>query len=338
MSAVEASRRPPEGSWGQRLVFWLPALVLIVAAAGVVAVLPSVSSDEGSRAWYRGRLGGSELYELNVIFARLVPFLAGGFIALALLQRRLLPSREAQDTASIQRHTLTEVVTHWLNAAGMGLCLVTAVFLLGWTGNPLSLETAYAVHLIGAGFVLAAVAHHLTYQIVGGGGGLIPTSRSDLKSAFAESVSYAGVYRGVRGVFGVQLPLAVRRPFQGLLRRFNIVPEPAGKFLATEKVLSYPGWAVLIGIVLVTGVVKALHYIYALPGWLRDAMTFLHDGATIFIIVFLVLHVGALILVPRNWPLVRSMLTTRVPRRYAEQHLPRWAPGESRRPDATDDS
>ena len=93
--------------------------------------------------------------------------------------------------------------------------------------------------------------------------------------------------------------------------------------------LSYPGWALLVGIVLVTGVVKALHYVYALAAWLRDAMTFLHDGATIFILVFLIVHVAALVLVPRNWSLLRSMFATRMRRRDAEEHLPLWAAGKS---------
>jgi cytochrome b subunit of formate dehydrogenase len=50
----------------------------------------------------------------------------------------------------------------------------------------------------------------------------------------------------------------------------------------------------------------------------------MHDGATIFLIVFLGIHVGALVLVPRNWPLLKSMVTTRISREYAQRHLPLW--------------
>ncbi|HLF78694.1 MAG TPA: cytochrome b/b6 domain-containing protein [Dehalococcoidia bacterium] len=314
---------------GKLALRWLPPLLVLLAVVGIIAIVPTVASDEGDREWYRGILGGSELYKLNVVFARLVPFLAGGALALGLLQRRLLKAQETHTADSLQRHGWTEVITHWLNAVGFILGLATSVFLLKWIDNPLTLYQAYVVHFFGAGMSLAAVSHHVAYQLVGGGFGLIPRSRADLKNALAELVSYTGVYRGVRGVFGVQLPPSARRPFQSVLRRFDIVPDPAGKYLATEKVISYPVWAVLVGIVVITGVIKAFHYLYALPGWLRQATTFLHDGATIFLLVMLVLHVSALVLVPHNWQLLKSMFTTRVSRRYAQERLPLWVEAET---------
>jgi cytochrome b subunit of formate dehydrogenase len=326
MSVAEISEQKPgrQTGIGQLALTWLPALVVIGAILGVVLVVPGVNGDENARDWYRNRLGGSDLYRLNFIFARLVPFLAGGFIALALLQRRLLPAKERHTAESLQRHGWTEVATHWLNGVGIILCLVTAVWLLKWIDNPVSLLTAYTIHFVGAGFSVAAVAHHVTYQLFGGQG-LLPGSRRDVKNAVAETVSYSGVYRGLRGVFGVQLPLTVRRKIQPLLRRLDVAPDRAGKYLATEKVISYSGWGVLIGIVVITGVIKSLQYVYGLPGWLRQGSTFLHDGATLFIIIWLMIHVGALTLVPRHWALLKSMFTTRVSRRYAEEHLPLWA-------------
>jgi cytochrome b subunit of formate dehydrogenase len=314
---------------GRLAIRWLPPLLVLLAVVGIVAVLPSVANDQGDREWYRGLLGGSNLYKLNVVFARIVPFLAGGALALGLLQRRVLSGAETHTADSLQRHGWTEVVTHWLNALGIVLCLITGIFLLNWIDNPLSLYDSYVIHYFGAGASLAAVCHHIAYQFVGGGMGLIPRSRADFKNALAETVAYTGVYRGLRGAFGIQLPPSVRRAIQPVLRRFDIAPDPAGKYLATEKVISYPLWGLLIGIVVITGVIKAFHYLYALPGWLRQAMTFLHDGATYFIIAMLVLHVAALVLVPHNWRLVLSMLTTRVSRRYARERLPLWAEAES---------
>lgn len=311
-----------------RLVRWLPPIVLVVAALGAVAVPLSIGSDESARDWYRGRIGGSGLYTLDVGFARLLPFLIGAGIALALLQRGRHRARHAGTGDSRRRHELTEVVTHWLNAVGIGLGLITAAWLLQWFGDPFSLETTYALHFLGSGLMLVAVAHHVTYQLVGGGTGLLPRSGADFKSAVAEVVGYTGVYRGLPGVFGIQLPPAVRRPVQRVLRRWGIVPDHAGKYLATEKVISYSIWALLIGIVVLTGIVKTLQYVIAMPAGLRQAATFLHDGATIFIIIFLVIHVGALVLVPRNWPLLKSMFTSRISRAYAKQHLPLWNEAE----------
>jgi thiosulfate reductase cytochrome b subunit len=304
---------------------WLSAVILLVAVLGALAVLPSVGAADAARDWYRNQIGGSSLYRLDVLFARLLPFLLGGGIALALLQRGRGHRVPAHTANSLQRHELTEVITHWMNAAGIGLGLITAAWLLRWLNNPFSLQTTYALHFLGAGLTVTAVAHHVAYQVVGGGSGLLPRSGADVKNAFAEVVGYTGVYRGMRGVFGIQLPAAVRRPFQRVLRRYDITPEPADKYLATEKVLSYTVWAALIAIVVVTGIVKTLAYVVPLPGGLRNAMTILHDGVTIFIVIFLVIHVAALVLVPRNWPLLASMFTTRIARAYAKTHLPRWS-------------
>jgi cytochrome b subunit of formate dehydrogenase len=127
------------------------------------------------------------------------------------------------------------------------------------------------------------------------------------------------------GAFGIQLPQGARRSVQPLLRRFNIVPDYNGKYLATEKVISYTGWAILVGVIVITGLIKSLHYVYGMPGWLRQWSSYLHDGAIYFFIAMLIVHVAALTLVPRNWALLRSMFTTRVSRKYAEEHLPLWA-------------
>ena len=305
------------------LTVWLPLAVFVLALLLAAAVLPSVAGDTGARSWYRDRLGGSDLYALNVAFGRLVLPIMAAAAALALFQRRR-QGRERHSATALQRHEWTEILTHWLNGVGIGLGLLTAAWLLRWLDRPVALQTAYVLHFLGASLTLAAVTHHLTYQLVGGGRGLLPRSRADLGNALAETVSYTGVYRGLPGVFGIQLPRPVRQPIGRLLRRLKLVPEHSGKYLATERVLSYPIWAILVGVVVLTGIGKSLHYVYPLPGGLRQTLTFLHDGSTIFLLVFLVFHVAALVLVPRNWPLLASMFTSRVSRAYASKHLPRW--------------
>jgi cytochrome b subunit of formate dehydrogenase len=313
-----------EAGAGGRVLRWLPIAALVVAVLGAVAVLPVIGRDEDAQDWYRGQFGGSSLYTADAAFALLLPFLIAAGIAVAVVQRERPHKARVETGATLRRHELTEVVIHWLNAAGMVLCLITAAWLLRWFDNPFSLETTYVIHFAGAALILVAVAHHLTYQFVGGGTGLLPRSGADVKNAAAELAGYTGVYRGLPGAFNIQLPLSVRRPVQRILRRLNLAPEPAGKYLATEKVISYTIWAVLIGIVVLTGIVKTLNYVVLMPGGLLDGATFLHDGATIFIVVFLVIHVAALALVPRNWPLLTSMFTTRISRAYAKEHLPLW--------------
>lgn len=328
MSTLKIEETAPAVTGTSTLVRFLPAIVLVAAVIGAAVVLPMVGHDQSARTWYRGLIGGSSLYRLDTIFARLLPFVIGAAIAVALLERGRRQRHVAASGESLRRHELSEVIAHWGNAVGVGLCLITATWLRRWFGRPFSLETTYVLHFIGAGLIMAAVAHHITFQRVGGGTGLIPKRRADFKNALAEMVGYTGVYRGLRGAFGVQMPAAVRRPAQRILRKWNLVPDPDGKYLATEKVLSYSLWAVLIGVVVITGVIKTLRYAVSLPGGLLHWATYLHDGATIFLIVLLALHIGALVLVPRNWPLLKSMFTTRVSRAYAKAHLPLWVEEE----------
>lgn len=329
MSVAEVPRSERAGD-SNLLLKLVPPVILVAALIGIVLIVPMTNADADARDWYRDTVGGSELYRLNVVFGRLVPLLAGAFIAIAIMQRQHLRAREVHTATSLQRHGWTEVLTHWFNAAGVVVCLVTAAWLLGWLDGP-SLETTLTLHFIGAGFMVAAVAHHVTYQLIDGGQGLVRWGKGEPKNALAETVSYAGVYRGLPGIFGLQLPQGARRAVQPLLRRFNIVPDYAGKYLATEKVISYTGWSILVGVVTLTGLIKALHYVYAMPAGLRQGASLLHDGATYFFIAMLIVHVAALTLVPRNWALLRSMFTTRVPRKYAEEHLPKWA--EEAKPD-----
>ena len=327
MSVMDKRTAAPAGgdetATPKRALGWLPLVAGGVGVVGALLVLLSVVGGASSRDWYRGQVGGSRLYALDVRFARVLPFVIGAAIALAVVQRGR-QRVEREHGASVRRHEWSEVLTHWMNAAGIGLGIITAAWLLTWFERPVSLETVYILHFFGAGLTTAAVAHHLTFQFVGGGRGLLPRWGGDVRNALAEVVGYTGVYRGLRGVFGIQLPPAVRRPLQRLLRRLNLVPDEHGKYLATEKVLSYPVWGLLVGIVVLTGLVKTLNYVLPVPGGLRQAATFLHDGSTIFLIIFLVFHVAALVLVPRNWPLLKSMFTSRISRAYVEKHLPGW--------------
>jgi hypothetical protein len=329
MGSAENKGAANQASRGSaKFIRTMPAIILAAAVIGAIVVVPMVNQAQGDRDWYRGLVGGSGLYRIDTIFARLLPFVAGAAIPIALLERGRRRKRVVATGETLRRHEVSEVLIHWLNSLGVGLCLITAMWLRRWFDGPFSLDTTYIVHFTGAGMIVAAVTHHIVYERVGGGTGLLPRRRADVKNALAELVGYLGVYRGVRGVFGIQLPVAVRRPAQNVLRRLRIVPDPNGKYLATEKVLSYTVWTLLLGTVVLTGVIKTLRYLFSMPSGLLRWSTFLHDEATIFLIVFLGIHVGALVLVPRNWPLLKSMFTTRISRAYAQKHLPLWVAEE----------
>lgn len=297
---------------------------LLVAVLGLLATPFAVGRDEASQPWLAGEVGGSDLYALGLGFARALPFVTAAGLLVALWQRLQGTSRDQVLDGEVRRHEGTVVVTHWLNATGMLLGLVGAAFLLRWVERSFPLMTAYVLHHLGAALVVVVVAHHLVYQGISGGRGLIPHSWAEVKQALAELLGYLGVFARQRAVLGLGLPVGVRRTVQRPLLRWGIVPQEEDKYLATEKVLSYPVWAALIGILVTTGFIKGMRYLFPVPGLLLQGASFLHDATTIWVIVWLVAHVAPVVLVPRNWPLLRSMLTGRIAASYVQQHLPLW--------------
>ncbi|GIW07634.1 MAG: hypothetical protein KatS3mg060_2439 [Dehalococcoidia bacterium] len=304
---------------------WTPLVVVVLSLVGLALVPLTIGRDEASYAWLTGQLGGSEVYTLNVWFARAVPFILAAAIGFAVWQRLRGRSRDFIIDGEVHRHDTTTVVSHWVNGLGMLVCLVTAAWFVRWFQRPFDVETLYMLHFIGAALVLAAVAHHTTFQIVLGGRGLQPRLPEDLPMAAAETLGYAGVYSKKRSVLGIGLPLSIRRPLQRfIVRRLGLAPGEEDKYLASERILSYAPWVVLIGTVVITGLVKAARYVVPVPDGVLRVSTFLHDGAIVWIVALLFIHVAAVVLIPLNLPLLKSMVTTRISLDYVAKHLPRW--------------
>lgn len=304
---------------------WTPLVVVVLSLVGLALVPLTIARDEASYAWLTGQLGGSDVYTLNVAFARAVPFILAAAIAFAVWQRLRGRSRDVIVDGEVHRHDATTVVSHWVNGFGMIVCLITAAWFIRWFDRPFDVETLYLLHFIGAALVLAAVAHHTTFQIVLGGRGLQPRGMEDVRLAAAEALGYAGVFAKRRSVLGIGLPVRVRRPLQRFfVRRLGLAPGEEDKYLASERVLSYAPWVILIGTVVITGLIKAARYVMPMPEPLLRVATFLHDGATIWIVALLFVHVAALVLIPLNLPLLKSMVTTRISLDFVANHLPRW--------------
>ena len=70
---------------------------------------------------------------------------------------------------------------------------VSAALLLRWVPRVLPLESIYVLHFAASALVVLAVAHHLTYEGVGGGRSLLVRSWGEVKSALAETFGYLGV-------------------------------------------------------------------------------------------------------------------------------------------------
>jgi len=212
-----------------------------------------------------------------------------------------------------------------MNAFGLILGLVTGAMILQWTERALELRLVFVIHYFGAALTLFAIFNHLTRHGVSGGTGLIPKRFTVIRDLIGELLEYTGLFGPEGAVLRISWPKALRQPVARYVRALlGYKPGDAGKYLATEQTLSYPPWTTLIGLIVVTGLIKELKYVYVIPGPVIATATAIHDLTTIAIGVMLIIHLLPLLLVPANWPLLLSMFRTTVPRKYVEERHPVW--------------
>jgi cytochrome b subunit of formate dehydrogenase len=331
-------------------MLWRSGIVVgtILAAA---AVFVSFNLEQNARDWVQftnaSRLGGSDIFANSVLFARAVPFLLALGIALGLLQASIRRPRPEVVNGQVRRHEWTDVITHWVMFGAMLVLWATALLMLpgvlfdwaqtlvgpdrmaAWESTLkvdriVQVSTLYGLHYVGAALAIVVAVAHLALHLVSGNRGLRPRS-GDFWDALAITFGYLGIYGPDGAAFGIRLPSGLRKPLANGLRSVGIAkPRPPDKYLSTERVVSYWPAVVLIGLLVVTGIIKAIHYLYPIPGGLRQLLTVVHDISGIVLLVWMVLHVAAVVVVPGHWPLLKSMFTARVPEEYVEAHHPVW--------------
>lgn len=205
---------------------------------------------------------------------------------------------------TVQRHSLTVRVTHWLVALS-GILLLFSGFGqmpmykrynivkipgLSWSEN---YEITLFLHYIGAAVFTAVIIFHLLYHFKRKEFGILPR-RGDL----GESI-------------------------RGLLAMVGLAEEPRhGKFQAKQRVI----YAVFggTGLVLVlTGLVKSYKNLGAivLDPMMLQWMAFIHTIAGMAFMAMFLAHVAALLIYR---PLIPTMFSGRMDRQYAEKHHPDW--------------
>lgn len=217
----------------------------------------------------------------------------------------------------VLRHRALYAILHWLNALGFLLSLISGAIILKWIGGPGEITT-YNLHFIGSTLILFSIGsvaiHALTHEP---GRHSIRFSRKDLSQLHQELLAYVGLAGkgGILGYPSLKWPGKRSKPDQSIKQAENAV---RGKYLATERVISYPLWVIITGVLLVTGVIKALRYVTGMSDSLLVSATKLHDLAAWAVLVMLVLHAGAVIIIKTNWPLLKSMFTLTVSRKFGQ--------------------
>jgi cytochrome b subunit of formate dehydrogenase len=303
----------------KRLV--LPFLVAVcwLALAGVASA--QVAAQEG---WPPQ----TAIFNDSRLLALSTPFLIAAGILVGIVQARAAARGLGGDALlgdKVRRHDTGTIIAHWMNAFGMVSCLVTGALLLRWHERAMDLRTTFIVHYLGAALIIFAIFNHLSRHLVAGGTGLIPKSFRIIPELIGELFEYVGLFGPEGAAFRLPIPKGIRQPIARYVRALlGYKPHDSGKYLATEKILSYPPWSILIGTIVVTGVIKLAKYVYPIPLTWVSAATVIHDLATLWIGIMLIIHMLPLLTVPANWPLLMSIFRSTVPRSYVEHRHPQW--------------
>jgi cytochrome b subunit of formate dehydrogenase len=275
---------------------------------------------------FEGLPSPTALFNDALLFARVLPFVAALGIGFGVWQaktslRRTTPA----DATTVIRHDVGTVVAHWTNGVGFIVGIITGAMVLRWIQRPDDIRLLFFIHYVGASLVIFGIASHLAQHFVTGGMGLLPRSFREVREGLGEVIEYTGIFGPTGAAFRLNLPKGIRQPIAEILAAFGIKPpKRLGKYLPAEKVFSYLPWAVIITVIVFTGLVKAGRYLYPIPASFVAQMTMLHDLFTALAVVMLIVHLAAVTLAPRNWPLLKSMFTTRVPMEHIKTHHPVW--------------
>lgn len=208
------------------------------------------------------------------------------------------------------RHRKAHAIFHWMNALGFILCIIATVVIFKWFKGPGELTT-YTLHFIGSVFILISIgAVAIRAMIYEPRKHKIRITGEDMKELRYELLSYSGL-AGKRGFFGFGKRVSVKN---------STPPEGAKpqKYLATERILSYPVWVIIAGIMAITGILKALRYTTGMPDSVLYITTKVHDAAAIVAIIMIFVHAGAVIVIKSNWPLLKSMFTLTAPKDFGK--------------------
>jgi len=206
----------------------------------------------------------------------------------------------------IRRHHAVELIEHWAVALSGILLIITGLFQLPiakryyitelpglmWSGD---FFVSLKVHYVASFIFIAASCFHIVYHLMLKERGMLPR-RGDLKA----SIEVIGTFFGK----------GEEPPFH--------------KYLPEQRV-AYMGMAVVIAVLIVSGLVKTYKNLIdpQLSLWVVSSATWLHNIFFVFFIFAFIGHIAALVIKP-NRPMVRGMFTGAVRLDYALKRHPLW--------------
>jgi hypothetical protein len=235
------------------------------------------------------------------VFARLIPFVLGLGVVLGLTVAAADANRGGG-----RRFTAGVVALQRTATAGLVLAMATGAwaYLKGVLDvtSPLPMWLVYRLHYVGAALLMLGVAALLAYWWTRGAAALL--------------VPRGGRIRHLRGL-AHELPRPLGGALAGLLGlNMRLAPPERERFTFYEKLVSFPTWALLIGLILATGLIKAMRYLYPMPGELVWWASTLHVVGLVLLAVKLLDHLrvrlgasnGALLILSAiSWTIVSAV-------------------------------
>jgi cytochrome b subunit of formate dehydrogenase len=282
---------------------------------GLGVILFIVGAGVSYAEWASGAQPWGQLLGDNFLFARLLPFTIGLGIVLGFWRAsgwRWGPERRASDSA-IRRFAPGTVLLHAV--AGVGLVALIATG--GWqyikglldVETPIYMGTVYRVHYLAASVLIFVTSALVTDWWLRGERSL--------------TVGKGQMIRNLRGLaHELPKPLGTTIAYMlGLdLRRAAPATE---QFTYYERTISFPTWTIAIGLIIITGVIKAMRYIYPIPGDVLYWTSAIHVGSGVLLGMKLLDHLRY-VLAPSRWPLMVSMATGWIPAGYVQRFHPGW--------------
>jgi cytochrome b subunit of formate dehydrogenase len=193
-------------------------------------------------------------------------------------------------SVQIQRRDLMQVAYHWLNAAAIAALLITGLAI--YSAVP-GTDFYFASHLWGAWVFLIALIFHIWHDTV-----VLKNFRRMWMSGkeIREAINRARIGNG------------------GPVER----PPIHGHYKLEQIAFHWILTAVLLGIVMTGFILWKPGRIFVAPLWMPfgwDAVyvaRLLHQFFTFILIAMIIAHVYFAVLVPKNWPLLKSIFTGRV--------------------------
>jgi hypothetical protein len=257
----------------------------------------------------------------NFLLARSLPFIAGFGVVVGLFRAGVMRVGTERKGDAVRRFAPSTLWLHWGGtlAVLVGLATGSWQYLKGLldVSSPVPMPLVYRLHYIAATVLVFVLAVAITDWSV---------RRED-----ALGVPKGQWIRALRGLAReLPRPLGASVGYVlGLdLRR---APPPADQFTYYERVVSFPTWVIALGLITLTGILKAMRYIYPIPGDVLYWVSALHVSAMVLLAIKVLDHLRY-VLAPSRWPLMMAMLTGWISARYVQLFHAGWQPAE---PDAT---